>query len=75
MAASTNPDNLPYPTDGDVPDIPKDMQSLAQAVQSALTAKENSITANSTALGEKILYGPVGSVPGTLQPGQLYAGY
>lgn len=36
MGDVTSPDNLPYPFDSDVPDIPADFQALAQATQTAL---------------------------------------
>lgn len=64
----TTPDALPYPEDGDTPDVPRDLQALADAVQAALDAKTAEIDAT-------ILYGPVADLPATLLPGQLYAGW
>lgn len=75
MPASTTPDGLPYPVDADPPDVPSDFQALATAVQSALSARDASIGQVDTKINEKVLYGPVANVPGTLAAGQLYAGY
>lgn len=75
MPQFTSPDNLQYPEDTDPPDVPGDMQALATGVQSALQARDASIGQVDTKVNEKILYGPVANLPGTLAAGQLYAGY
>jgi hypothetical protein len=36
MGDVTSPDNLPYPFDSDTPDVPRDIQALADATQAAL---------------------------------------
>lgn len=75
MAGTTSPDNLPYPGASDDPDPSNDIFLLAQAVQAALTSKQSGITANTALINQKVLYGPAANVPGSLQPGQLYAGW
>lgn len=75
MAGTTSPDNLPFPSDNDDPDFATDMFSLAQAVQTALDARTAADGSLSAALDAKVLYGPTSALPGSLQPGQLYAGW
>lgn len=75
MAGTTSPDNLPYPGADDDPDVANDIFLLAQAVQNGLLDRDGEIVSLSAALNQKVLYGPSSQVPGSLQPGQLYAGW
>jgi hypothetical protein len=75
MAGSTIGDNLPYPEDADVPNVPADFLALALATQTALDARDSAIGGLESELDGKILYGPASSPPGSLDPGVIYCGY
>jgi hypothetical protein len=75
MGAFTNPDGLPYPGDADIPDVNADIGALAAAVQTALVARDAAIGDVESDLAANVLYGPISSLPSSLQPGQLYAGW
>lgn len=44
MANVTSPDNLPFPEDGDSPDVPRDIFALADATQDAFNARHQYAT-------------------------------
>jgi hypothetical protein len=68
---ATTPDNFPWPEDGDIADVPQDMQELAEAIQ----AKVSTLLSRSVADNDyqtKVGYGTLANRPASGNEGDIY---